>query len=328
MVGSQLVQQAGANLSLMQTFTDRDQDGDVDLWSWSDRADVMQAAPGAAFWRNDAGTLINDAAEISANTRASAMGYASYDLNGDGRFDYCVTDIADQLVCLLSDGQGGYYEGGAALGLTVDRSLHPGWQGIPSDVEPRAIYTGWGLVLADLNNDSHVDGAATASIVSQVLSLDQPVVSPFQPHWMWRGLGDGTFQTDLSAGFGQATAWAWGLAQADLDGDGSLELIAAPWQGRPEIWNNPCTQGRALQVSLDAGAANRRGVGATVIVRADGRQWQQEVGSAAAGGQNPSRLHFGLGDRQSVAEVVVRWPGGGRTVVAGVQTNTHIRITR
>ncbi|MEC8422374.1 MAG: VCBS repeat-containing protein, partial [Myxococcota bacterium] len=171
--GPTLVQFAGANLSLVQTITDRDLDGDVDLLSWADRADAMPDAPAAAFWRNDGGVLINDAMDIGADTIASAMGAGIADLNEDGRPDYCVTDISDRLTCLMSDGNGAYYEGAAALGLEVQRTAHPAWPG-PDNI--RDVYTGWGLQLVDLDNDGFLDAASTGSVVSMTLDLQQPVV--------------------------------------------------------------------------------------------------------------------------------------------------------
>lgn len=178
--GAELVQEGGANLSLVQTFTDRDLDGDVDLISWADRADALRRYPAAAFWRNDRGVLVNDAPELRADTDASAMGAATGDLNEDGQPDYCVTDIKDRLTCLLSDGGGAYYEAGAALGLVVDRPRHPAW---PGPDEGRDVFTGWGIELVDLDNDGHEDVAVTGSPVSILLDLAQPDVSAFQPHW-------------------------------------------------------------------------------------------------------------------------------------------------
>lgn len=321
--GPELVQPEGPTLSLVQTFSDRDLDGDTDLLSWSDRADAMQSSLGAAFWRNDRVELVNDAHDLSADTQASAMGAASADLNGDGLPDYCVTDIADRLTCLLSDGNGAYYEAAAALGLTIDRRAHPAW---PGEAGGRDVYTGWGLELVDLDNDGRLDAASTGSVVSLEQRFDRPLVSAFQPHWLWRGHTDGRFQTDAGTDFGQGTTWAWGMASADLDGDGARELIAATWSGRPEVWDNPCTAGAALELSLRDVGANVHALGATVTVRDGDRTWQRTVGSMDGAGQSPATLHFGLGDRDRVDEIEVVWPGGHRTVHTDVATRGHIRI--
>jgi hypothetical protein len=322
--GPELVQPEGPTLSLVQTFSDRDLDGDTDLLSWSDRADAMQSSLGAAFWRNDRVELVNDAPELSADTQASAMGAASADLNEDGLPDYCVTDIADRLTCLLSDGRGTYYEAAAALGLTVDRRAHPAW---PGEDGGRDVYTGWGLEFVDLDNDGRLDAASTGSIVSLAQRFDAPLVSAFQPHWLWRGDGTGRFTSDAETDFGQGTTWAWGMASADLDGDGARELITAPWSGRPEVWDNPCTAGASLEISLRDVGQNVHALGATVIVRDGDRTWQRTVGSMDGGGQSPATLHFGLGDRARVDEVEVIWPGGHHTVHTDIATRGRIQIT-
>ena len=180
--------------------------------------------------------------------------------------------------------------------------------------------------MVDLDNDGLEDAAATGSIVSTRLDLDQPDVDSFQPHWLWRGTSAGQFETDLTTGFESSTRWAWGMASADLDGDGSRELITAPAHGLPEVWDNPCTAGAALEVELAMEGSNRHAVGATVAVSAGGTTWRQQVGSAAAGGQSPARLHFGLGTQAAAATVEVLWPGGERTVTAGVPANSRVRI--
>ena len=102
----------------MGLLTDRDWDGDLDVLLLNDQG------PPSTFWRNDGireGSLllVEDSEDIQANLDMAAMGLVSMDFNSDGELDYCMSDVGNPR-CLLSDGLGGYYEGGAALGLTVE----------------------------------------------------------------------------------------------------------------------------------------------------------------------------------------------------------------
>lgn len=317
----------GASLSLLQVFSDRDQDGDLDLFAWSDRAGIG-SIPLAVTWRN-AGqengvvVLVEDAEEINADSPASAMGHAGADLNGDLLPDYCVSDTAEVLTCLLSDGLGGYYEAGRAMGLTAERAEHPLY---PGDEEARFdTWVSWGVVMVDLDNDGQLDAAATGAPLPAMGDVIDTPTPLFQPTWLWRGAAGG-FDDGLDGGLVTDT-WAWGMATADLDGDGTREVIMASASGRPEIWDNPCSPGHWLEIALEAPDGNVHGVGATVIVTtADGRQRLQEVPSLTAGGQSPAALHFGLGDETTVVDIMVRWPDGRSAQIMGPAVDQHLVI--
>jgi hypothetical protein len=84
-----------------------------------------------------------------------------------------------------------------------------------------------------------------------------------------------------------------------------------------------------LQVALlDAGSANRSGIGARVTVEAGGMsQWREVRTGSSYQSQNAMPVHVGVGGAESV-RVVVRWPDGGVQVVEGVAVGRAIRIER
>jgi len=115
---------------------------------------------------------------------------------------------------------------------------------------------------------------------------------------------------------------ARGMATADFDNDGDLDIV---------VNNNPGDTGRAelaratllrnnvgarhnwLAVELrgDGKRSNRDAVGAMVTVEAGAEKQVRLLGAGSGfASQHSARLYFGLGDRQQVSAVSVRWPSG------------------
>jgi hypothetical protein len=115
---------------------------------------------------------------------------------------------------------------------------------------------------------------------------------------------------------------ARGMATADFDNDGDLDIV---------VNNNPGDSGRAelaratllrnnvgarhnwLAVELrgDGRRSNRDAVGAMVTVEAGAEKQVRLVGAGSGfASQHSARLYFGLGGREEVSAVVVRWPSG------------------
>jgi hypothetical protein len=113
-----------------------------------------------------------------------------------------------------------------------------------------------------------------------------------------------------------------GMATADFDNDGDLDIV---------VNNNPGDSGRAelsratllrnnvgarhnwLAVELrgDGRRSNRDAVGAMVTVEAGAEKQVRLLGAGSGfASQHSARLYFGLGGREGVSAVVVRWPSG------------------
>jgi hypothetical protein len=320
-------------LSLLAVFTDRDGDQDLDILQGSDRPWVGVLPP-SAFWRNEGPDwdgmprLANDADEIGADAYISAMGLASADLNGDGAMDYCMSDIADQLTCLMSSG-GSYYDGAYASGLVIDHQDHPDTPGDWEEQkgsEGKEIWVGWGLALVDFDVDGYPDMVGAAGPTPDQGTVSLSTAHDFQPDWMWRGQSDGTFRSAIpTVAFGSADAH-YAIATVDLDGDGHREIILSGGEGVPEIWENPCSSGSWIEVKLVGAMHNRAGFGSRVSVVAGSDRWIQELYPLVANGQSPASLHFGLGNHSSVDTLKIKWLDGEETLVENFEPNRVVTV--
>lgn len=113
---------------------------------------------------------------------------------------------------------------------------------------------------------------------------------------------------------------ARGYAAFDFDHDGALDIVLNHNEGdtgRPEmaqarlLRNDIGARRSWIMVELEGRQSNRDAVGAVVTVEADGLQQvrRRNAGSGYAS-QHSARLHFGLGHREAIQRLSVRWPSG------------------
>ena len=140
--------------------------------------------------------------------------------------------------------------------------------------------------------------------------------------YLFRNSGDLTF-ADVSKAWGIETpAYSYGAAYADLDNDGRLDLVVNNIDGPAFIYHNvrrPDDAHHVLNVRLEGDGANRRGIGATLILTAGGRK-QYLYHSPYRGYMSTmdDRAHFGLGAASRADTLEVVWPDGRSQVLTGV----------
>ncbi|MCB9762681.1 MAG: CRTAC1 family protein [Alphaproteobacteria bacterium] len=318
-------------ISLLAVLSDRDMDGDADLLLGTDRPRF--GMPPMRFLRNDgpgvggAPSFEDDTSAVGFALRTSAMGLDVADLNGDAWPDYTLSDEGGDLVALLSDGFGGWYDAGAALGLVGGHHSHPsppegwGWSELESALRR---WTTWSVELVDLDNDGWDDLAVTAGEPPFQGNVALAARPSFQPDGLYRGGADGVFEDHSHVAGFNAPEGHYGLVSADLEGDGARELVVGVWEGRPQIWHNPCTRASMLEVDLVGPPGNREGFGAQVVVEVDGRLRHREVLGLRTVGQSPSSAHFGLGDAEQVDRLTIYWPDGTVTEAEDVPARRKV----
>ena len=273
-------------------------DGKTDLYVANDRD------PHYLYLNNGDGTF-HDVSEESgaaydiAGQTQAGMGLDAEDVDGDGRPDLFVTNFSNEYNTLYRNlGRDVFLDETANFGLAVDS--------IP--------WTGWGCILADLDNDGWLDCVvANADVDDNAESGGKPV-SYAQPPLLHHNLAGRKFQlANRGAGaYFEGRHLGHGLAAGDLDDDGDLDLVINHKDGPPAILRNDTpTRNHWIRFALTGTRSPRDAVGAVIEVKAGGRSIHRlkKSGHSLMSSHDP-RVLVGLGTAEAVERVIVRWPSG------------------
>ena len=140
------------------------------------------------------------------------------------------------------------------------------------------------------------------------------------PQGLFRGTGGSRYRRTGQLKFGRRTGAAV-TTWFDEDNDGLRDVVMAysarQFARRATIRrkHNDGPGGHWLEVDLDGDGRNAQAIGARVSVKAGRRTQYQWVGQNddSRFSQAHYRLYFGLGGRERVARLQVKWPDGART---------------
>lgn len=295
---------------------DYDDDGDTDIFVNND------GDPGNFLFRNDGTGKFEEIGAFSGTAFSySGLAYGSMgvdcgDYDNDRRLDFFVTSYQRQTATLFRN-----------LGNDLfDDVTQTTGAGIGSFNQVT-----WGCGLVDFDNDGHKDiFYACGHLIDNIDQLDD-TTSYLAPPQLLRNNGDGTFD-NISETMGDAAGMpsvGRGAGFDDLDNDGRIDVVILNSRRAPTILRNESENANHwLQIHVRGTKTNRDGVGARVTVAAgdlvqidevhSGRGYQSHFGS---------RLHFGLGSRDHVDRIEVRWIGGGVDVVKNVAVDQLLTIT-
>ncbi len=122
-----------------------------------------------------------------------------------------------------------------------------------------------------------------------------------------------------------------GSANADIDGDGDLDVVLTQLKGSPLLLrNDQSLSHNFLKVNLTGKPGNRDAIGGVVELTANGvTQSQQVMPTKSYISQSARMLTFGIGDADKIDSVKIRWPDGKEQVIDGdaVKLNSVLNIS-
>jgi len=293
---------------------DYDNDGDTDVFIGNDVGENFLFQNDGTGKFEEVGLMTGAAYDLHGDEQGS-MGVDCGDYDNDGLLDFYVTSYQGQLATLYRNLGDGMFEDATLV------------TGSGAGTLPHVT---WGNSFVDFDNNGFYDlFIACGHLQVNVEEFDDTTTYTVR-NILLMNTGDGRF-TDVSDQSGDGMKIklsSRGAAFDDLDNDGDVDVVILNSRREPTILRNDSpSKGHWLQVRLRGVKTNRDGIGAHVIVVSgdltlidevhSGRGYQSHYGS---------RLHFGLGNRDKVDRIEVRWIGGQVDVFENIAVDRIITL--
>jgi hypothetical protein len=313
---------------------DYDDDGDQDLYVANDEMANF-------LFRNDSDGRFTEigleaGVALSLDGRIQGgMGVDFGDADNDGDLDLIVTNFVDDYnVLYRNNGNGTFSDSTPASTMLA----------------PALPYVGWGVVFVDLDLDGFLDlPVANGHLYPQLdrVTTREPRLFPlrggfsdsprpngrgyWQRNQLFQNTGGSRFAAvgeDAGDGFRlRDSLSSRGLAAGDLNNDGLMDLVITHLDDAPSVLLNRSQPGNWLLLDLRGTKSNRSAIGASVTARLGDRILRRDVRSGGSyQSQHDRRLHFGLGDRDRIDELRIKWPSGELEIRTDVEANRVVVI--
>ena len=324
------------------------------------------------YMNNGDGTfdeVIND--DVIRSMSAASMGSDIADINNNGWPDIYVTDMLPdeqeriKSVTIFEDWP--RYRGKVEwdYGHQFTRNVLHVNQGNGQFLETgrfsgvQATDWSWVTLLADLDNNGYNDIFVTNGLVQDITNLDyleeisdaetmrgiiteQNVdferlvdIIPSNPVRNFAFSNSGNLQfDDLTSDWGlDEPGFSSGAAWADLNGNGSLDLVINNTNSPARIYRNRSPEQYPdrtwLKVNLDGEAPNTLAIGAQLQIWSNDKQWYREhiLQRGFQSSMEPG-LFVGLGETSKIDSLVLRWPDGRTSRLKDIEVPATVNISQ
>jgi len=298
-------------------FADLDENGLTDFFmanDWYTNHLHMQVKPGV-YQRAES--------ILGLNLFNHAMGASINDYDLDGRPDIYVADLGPNTF-YFGKPDGTFENLNKELGISAVTRYHSNWATLGEDFNldglPDVFVASSGLVTSE------------EDMIKMAVVFSGPInEKPPQFDLLFWNQGDRQFEPATLPHRGDQNPMVVlaSSATADIDADGDLDIAVGAGEGlQLRILRNQQKTGNHLILDLVGKASNPHGVGAVVdlleggVVRA-----RRYAGNGGSVGNSWKHVHFGLGDKETIDQVRIRWPAGGVQVLDDVAANQRLRVT-
>ena len=293
---------------------DYNNDGDTDVFIANDVGENFLFDNDGTGQFEEVGLLTGTAYDLQGDEQGS-MGVDCGDYDNDGRLDFYVTSYQGQLATLYRNLGDGMFE-------DVTLAVGAGAGTLP--------HVTWGNSFVDFDNDGDRDlFIACGHLQDNVEEFDDTTSYPAR-NILLMNTGDGKF-TDISDSSGdgmKVTLSSRGAGFDDLDNDGDIDVVILNSRRESTLLRNDMlSKNHWVQVCLRGVKTNRDGIGARVKLVSGDLTLIDEVHSGRGyQGHYGMRLHFGLGGRDKVDHVEVRWIGGQTDVFKNIAVDQLVTL--
>ena len=292
--------------------------GDFDNDGWVDVYVSCDSTASLFFHNQGDGTfeemgIISGTAYNMDGQEQAGMGVTAADFDLDGDLDIFKTNFSNDTHTLyLNEG----------MQMFIDET-------VPTGLAVNTKYLGWGTAFLDIDHDGLQDIFVANGHVYP--GVDKAGVGETfkQRRLVYWNYGRGRFH-DLTASAGpgvNAMHSSRGIAVADLDNDGTLEIVTVNMHEDPSLLKQFAPTANAILVDARTGSG-RAAIGSRIRVSADGKSQISEVRSGGYHiSQSDLRVHFGIGEAAS-ANLAINWPDGSEEDLGSVKANTLVTVSR
>jgi enediyne biosynthesis protein E4 len=292
---------------------------DLDNDGWPDIYVANDSAPSALYHNNKNGTFTDIGIEagcaFSVDGKPQAgMGVTAGDYDHDGWLDIFKTNFSGDTSTL-------YHNTGKVAFEDVTFS---------AGIGTTTRWLGWGCGFIDVDNNGWADIFLVNGHVYPEVEKLTTEAGYAQRKVLYRNLQNGRFE-DISERLGgpvmQPTP-ARGCAFGDYDNDGDTDILINPVNALPELLRcDSVNQNNWITIKAVGVKSNRSGIGARLkCTTEDGNQIDEVRSGGSYYSQNDLRVHFGLGKRDRVKTIEIRWPSGQVDTLTDVAVNQFITV--